>query len=72
MNFISQIMILGLPLAVWFGIATFACLIVTALLGYLIMKGKYTIPFAWHMRMAAVTIVVAVIHAILVMMLFYF
>jgi hypothetical protein len=58
--------VFGLPLAIVFGIITILCLFTTALFGYLVLKGKYNIPFAWHMRMAAVTLVFAVIHAVLV------
>jgi len=63
---LASITVFGLPLAIVFGILTILCLILTALLGYLVLKGKYNIPFAWHMRMAAATIILAVIHAVLV------
>ena len=71
-TFLSHIVIFGLPLALWFGVATFICLFTTALLGVLVLKGRYNIPFAWHMRMAALTLAFAVIHVILVMLLFFF
>lgn len=58
--------IFGLPLAIVFGILTILCLFLTALLGYFVLKGMYNIPFAWHMRMAGATIILAVVHAILV------
>ena len=64
-------MILGLPAAIWFGIATFICLGVTALLGYLVMKGRYNIPFSWHMQMAALTVFLALIHIGLVILLLF-
>jgi len=63
---LASITVFGLPLAIVFGIITFVCLLVTALLGYLVLKGKYNIPFAWHMRMAAATIIVAIVHIVLV------
>ena len=59
-------MILGIPLVLWLGIATFLCLVITATLGILVLNGLYDIPFRWHMRMAAVTILFAVTHVILV------
>lgn len=68
---VNQIVILGLPLAMVFGIVTFICLVTTAVLGILVLKGLYHIPFKWHMRMAAATIVFAVIHVVLVLSLFF-
>lgn len=58
--------VFGLPLPIVFGIITILCLFITALLGYLVLKGKFNIPFAWHMRMAGVTLTFAVVHAVLV------
>lgn len=58
--------VFGLPIAIIFGIISFVCLLTTASLGILVMKGKYNIPFAWHMRMAALTIIIVVVHAVLV------
>lgn len=66
----THIVVLGIPLAFWFGIVTFICLFITATLGVLVMKGRYNIPFAWHMRMAALTLCCAVVHVILVILLF--
>ena len=59
-------MIPGIPLVTWLGIATFLCLITTAMPGILVMKGSYHIPFKWHMRMAAITIFFVAIHVLLV------
>jgi len=66
LGLLASITVFGLPLAIVFGIITFVCLLVTALFGYLVLKGKYNIPFAWHMRMAAATIIVAIVHIVLV------
>jgi len=68
---VNQIVILGLPLAIVFGIVTFICLVTTAVLGILVLKGLYHIPFKWHMRMAAATIIFAVIHVVLVLSRFF-
>ena len=68
---LGHIVIFGLPLAIYFGIITFICLFATAIIGVLVLKG-YKIPFKWHMRMAAVTILFAVIHVTLVIWLFFF
>jgi len=61
----------GLPLALYFGIATFTALVITLIIGVLIIRG-YKVPFKWHMRMAAVTIILAVTHVSLVIWLFFF
>lgn len=68
---IGHMIIFGLPIALYFGIATFISLIVTATTGLLVLKG-YKIPFKWHMRMAAITIMFALIHVTLVIWQFFF
>lgn len=69
---LGHIEIGGLPVALYFGILTFICLVVTAAIGFLVLKGKYNIPFRWHMRMAAVTIIVVLIHITLVIWQFFY
>ena len=71
-NAIDSVMIFGLPLAVYFGMITFICLLTTAIMGMLVLKGLYHIPFRWHMRMAAITILFAITHVLLVLSLFFF
>jgi hypothetical protein len=53
------------------GIILFLCLIGTATLGAMIMKGKGNIPFSWHMNLARLTIVIALIQAFFVMAWFF-
>jgi len=53
------------------GIILFLCLISTAVVGFLIMKGKANIPFAWHVNLARLAIVLALIHATLAMVWFF-
>jgi len=62
----------GLPIALYFGIITFVCLVITATMGILVLKGLYHIPFKWHVRMAAVTFLFAFIHITLVILQFFF
>jgi hypothetical protein len=69
---IGHIQLFGLPIALYFGIVTFICLLATVTIGILVLKGKYHIPFTWHMRMAAITIVFALIHVTLVTWQFFF
>jgi hypothetical protein len=56
-----------LPLILTAGIVLFICLISTAILGFLILKGKTRIPFSWHMNLARLTILLALVHAFLAM-----
>jgi hypothetical protein len=53
------------------GIILFLCLISTATLGAMIMKGKGNIPFSWHVNLARLTIVIALIHAFIAMAWFF-
>ena len=69
---IGHIEIYGLPIALYFGIITFVSLITTATMGILVLKGRYNIPFKWHMRMAGVTFIFALIHITLVTWQFFY
>jgi hypothetical protein len=53
------------------GIILFLCLISTAVVGLMIMKGKGNIPFAWHVNLSRLTIVLALIHATLATVWFF-
>jgi hypothetical protein len=55
------------PMIMVAGMVLFLCLIGTAVLGYMIIKGKGNIPFSWHMNLARLTIVIALIHGFLAM-----
>ncbi len=60
-----------LPMIISAGIILFLCLIGTATIGSIIMKGKGNIPFSWHVNLARLTIVIALIHAFLAMAWFF-
>ncbi len=62
---ISYYLIFGKPLIMYLGISALLSLLATATLGYLTFKGKTKIPFAWHPRLATITITLALIHATL-------
>jgi hypothetical protein len=62
----GQIIIFGLPVYFYLGIITFIALISTATLGMLYVKGKYGVQFSWHMNLAKITIIIAIIHGGLV------
>jgi len=49
------------------GIILFLSLIGTATLGMLILKGKGNISFSWHVNLARLTIIIALIHGFLAM-----
>jgi len=49
------------------GSILFLCLIGTATLGFMIMKGKGNVSLTWHINLARLTIVVALIHGFLAM-----
>ena len=55
---------LGQPLVMYGGILTFLLMLFTAIVGMLNFKGITVIPFKWHPRLAIITIVVAIVHAI--------
>jgi hypothetical protein len=53
------------------GSILFLCLIGTAVLGFMIMNGKGNVPLPWHINLARLTIVVAIVHGILAMIWFF-
>ncbi len=62
---LAYTLIFGKPLIIYGGTLTFVLLIFTATVGWLNFKAIYIIPFKWHPRLAIITIIVAVIHAIM-------
>jgi hypothetical protein len=59
------------PVIMTAGVILFSCLISTATVGFLIIKGKTNIPFTWHVNLARLTIAVALVHASLAMIWFF-
>jgi hypothetical protein len=59
------------PMIIVAGSILFLCLIGTATLGYMIMKGKGNSKLSWHMNLARLTIVVALLHGFLAMVWFF-
>ncbi len=64
-------MILGLPVAVWFGILTITSLFTTASLGVAVYKFHKRV-FKYHMFFAFLTLSLAVIHLVLIILWLYF
>ncbi len=52
------------PLFAWLGLLTILSLITTASYGYMLFKGKVR-SFKTHMTLAATTIILGIIHAVL-------
>lgn len=71
-NSLDHILYFSLPIAFYFGIATLILLLTTATIGLLLRKGIRIIPFPWHMRMAVITVVIALVHVTLVIWQFFF
>jgi hypothetical protein len=61
---IAYTLIFGKPAIMYGGILTYLLLLSTAIVGYLNFKGIYIIPFKWHPRLALTAIIVASIHAL--------
>jgi hypothetical protein len=61
---IAFTLIFGKPVIMYGGIFTLFLLLTTATIGYLNHHGRPIIPFKWHPRMAALTITVAIVHAL--------
>jgi cytochrome b561 len=63
---VASVLILGLPLAIYLGAATLIALLATATIGMLVLREGSDVPFTWHVNMARLTIVIALIHALVV------
>ena len=64
-------MIFGKPAIMYGGILTLLLLLSTATVGVLNFKGIHIIPFKWHPRLAAITIVAAIIHGLLGLSIYF-
>ncbi|MCX6721336.1 MAG: hypothetical protein NT026_01905 [Candidatus Staskawiczbacteria bacterium] len=68
---ITYFLIFGKPLIMYLGIITLLSFLITATLGAMIIRGIGKIPFKWHMIMAIISIVLAVIHGVLGILLYF-
>ena len=62
---IAYFELVGWPLLAILGMTTLGLLLTTAIFPWLRQKGIIKIPFIWHTRLAKLTVVVAIVHAIL-------
>ena len=68
---ITYFQILGKPLIMYLGIITLLSFLFTATIAILNKKGINKIPFAWHQRMAIISIILALIHGFLGLMAYF-
>lgn len=68
---IALTLFLGQPLVLYGGVLTFLLLLTTATVGFVNFKGQKTVPFKWHPRLALTTIIVATIHGILGLSIYF-
>jgi len=62
---ISYFLIFGKPLILYGGILTLLSFLFTALISILNSKGNHTISFAWHKRIAIISICLGIIHGLM-------
>jgi len=68
---ITYFLIFGKPLIMYLGIITLLSFLATATIGVLIIKGIGKIPFKLHMTMALISIVLAIIHGVLGILIYF-
>lgn len=68
---IAYTLLLGKPLIMYGGILTYLLLLSTALVGFLNFRGIQAIPLKWHPRLAVATIIIATIHALFGLSIFF-
>jgi len=61
---LAYTLVLGKPLILYLGIFTLFSFSFTALVGYLNYKGKSFLPLKWHLRLALLSLLLAVLHAL--------
>ena len=62
---LAYLMFLGKPVVFYLGILTYLLFLFTAILGYTYFKGKPILPFIWHPRFAAASLILGTIHGLL-------
>jgi len=61
-NEISYYLVFGKPLILYLGITTLILFLSVVIVGFLIYTRKTNIEFKWHIRLAALAIIMALIH----------
>ncbi len=57
--------VFGKPLILWGGVCTLLCLIITAAIGHMTVKGIKNFPMEWHTRLAILTLLLAIGHGLM-------
>lgn len=70
-NNFAYILFFGKPLIMYLGIITFILIVFTATVGALNFKGIKIIAFKWHPVLAIISIIVAFIHGLLGLSIFF-
>lgn len=68
---IGYFLILGKPVVFYLGILTYLAFVLTALIGYLSFRGQTFLPFDWHPRIAVTALVLATIHGLLAISVYF-
>lgn len=68
---IALTLFLGKPLVMYGGLFTLLLLLFTATVGFLNFRGIRVIPFKWHPRLALLLIIVALMHGLLGLSIFF-
>jgi hypothetical protein len=66
---VAEITIAGIPLAFVLGGVTLVALVLTPAFGKLVGDSK--VPFSWHVNMARLTVLVAILHGLVVYWTFF-
>ncbi len=68
---IALFLIFGKPLVVYLGIITLLSFSFTALVGFLNFKGNHAISFPWHPRLAALSLLLALLHGFVALAIYF-
>lgn len=71
LKYLAYYLIFGKPLIMYTGIITLLSFLFTGLAGYLNRRGINLIPIRWHFRMALISIILALFHALLGLSLYF-
>jgi len=64
-NTITYFPIFGLPFIAYLGMTTLTLIVITAFIGWLNLKRPGKIHFKWHIRAAAISLILAFLHGLL-------
>ena len=68
---VARMTLAGIPLAFVLGGITLLALVATATLGMLVTREGSELPFSWHVNMARLTVIIALLHGLVVYWTFF-